>query len=444
MMKSITHLALAASLIAGVAAHQQQQQHQHQRLHKKHVASPVEKREPDAVTVYEAGPTVTHYVLAGERLSEDEAKEGIADGLLVVVGESTPSFSPPPPPASSSEPATSTRAMAAQFFESKEASSSTPAPSPTPTPSPTTSSEAPAEPTSSAPANGGGSGSGSGGGTGLDAEFPSGEVKCSHLPTDYGVEPLDWLDIGGWAGIQKVPRYRPGHASIDYIETAVDGGCEPGAFCSYACPVGYQKTQWPEAQGATLQSIGGLWCNDDGFLELTRPEKETLCEAGAGGVWIQNDLDDIAAVCQTDYPGHEAMVIPTIPKPGEKLPLTNPYAPDYYVWNDLPTSGQFYVNKKGYKVEDACVWDSAIDPEGAGNWAPINIGSGMAADGNTYISIFPNAPTSIAKLDFNIEIIGDVNSKCALINGVYTGGSTTGCTTTLPKGAGEAIIRFFK
>ncbi|KAL2756835.1 hypothetical protein ACRALDRAFT_2026821 [Sodiomyces alcalophilus JCM 7366] len=434
-MKSITHLALAASLVASVAAHQ----HNHHRLHRKFVASPVEKRAPDAVTVYEAGPTVTHYELAGQKLSEEEAKEGIADGLFVVVGESTPTFTPPPAP-SSTAPVQSV--AAAQFFESKESSSSsssTPAPSPTPSPSTTSEAPPPAETTSSRPSSGGGSG-----GTGLNAKFPSGKVKCSELPTDYGVRPLNWLNIGGWAGIQKVPKYSPGDVSISYIETGIDGGCEPGAFCSYACPVGYQKTQWPKAQGSTLQSIGGLWCNADGYLELTRPEKETLCEEGAGGVWVKNDLNEIAAVCQTDYPGHESMVIPTIPQPGEKLPLTNPYAPDYYVWDGLPTSAQYYVNKKGYKVEDACVWDSAIDPEGAGNWAPINIGTGKAADGNTYISIFPNAPTSTAKLDFNIEIIGDVNSKCALVNGVYTGGSSSGCTTTLANGAGEAIIRFYK
>ncbi|KAG7102081.1 secreted beta-glucosidase SUN4 like protein [Verticillium longisporum] len=123
------------------------------------------------------------------------------------------------------------------------------------------------------------------------------------------------------------------------------------------------------------------------------------------------------------------MVIPTIPQPGEKVALTNPSANDYYVWNNLPTTAQYYVNKKGLPVEDACTWNSPVDPKGAGNWAPINIGTGKAADGNTYISIFPNLPTSTAQLDFNIEIIGDVNTKCALIDGQYTGGGSTGCTS---------------
>ncbi|KAM0329792.1 hypothetical protein ACHAQA_003956 [Verticillium albo-atrum] len=440
-MKSITHLAFAATLAVTVAA---QPHHQHQQLHKKHVASPVEKREPDPVVVYEVGPTVTLYELGGKQVSAEEAKEGIEDGLFVVIGESKPSYTPPPPPPppSTSEAPLETAVIAAQFFESKELSTSTP--EPTPEPTPTTSSVAPPPTTTAVKVDNSNKGSSSKGGQGIDSKFESGKVKCSQFPSDYGALAIDYLGTDGWTGIQKVPKYTVGDTSIGYIETAVKEGCTPGSFCSYACPVGYQKTQWPSAQGDTLQSIGGLYCNDEGYLELSRPEHDTLCEKGAGGVWIQNDLDDISCVCRTDYPGSESMVIPTIPQPGEKVALTNPSADDYYVWNNLPTTAQYYVNKKGYSVEDACTWNSPLDPKGAGNWAPINVGTGKAADGNTYISIFPNLPTSTAELDFNIEIIGDVNSKCALINGQYTGGGSTGCTTTLASTKGEAIIRFYK
>ncbi|KAG7144988.1 Secreted beta-glucosidase sun1 like protein [Verticillium longisporum] len=442
-MKSIVHLTFAATLAATVAA-QPQHHHQHQQLHKKHIASPVEKREPDAVTVYKVGPTVTLYELAGEHVAAEKAKEGIEDGLFVVVGESKPEYTPPPPPPpppSTSEVPTPTPVMAAQFFESKELSTSTPLPETTPEPTPTTSSVAPPPTTTAVKVD---KGSSSSGGQGINSKFDSGKVKCSHFPSDYGALAVDYLGTDGWIGVQKVPKYSVGDASISYIETAVNEGCTPGSFCSYACPVGYQKTQWPSAQGDTLQSIGGLYCNADGYLELSRPEYDTLCEKGAGGVWIQNDLDETSCVCRTDYPGTESMVIPTIPQPGEKVALTNPSANDYYVWNNLPTTAQYYVNKKGLPVEDACTWNSPVDPKGAGNWAPINIGTGKAADGNTYISIFPNLPTSTAQLDFNIEIIGDVNTKCALIDGQYTGGGSTGCTTTLAGTKGEAIIRFYK
>lgn len=440
-MKSIINIALAASLAAGATA--QPHNHQHAHLHKKQ-ASPVEKREPDVITEYAVGPTVTLYQLGGKEISDKKAKEGIKEGLFVIVDETTPTYSPPPPPpktTSSEPPESSTLVMAAQFFEEKETSSSAPAPTPEPV-KPSSSKVAPAPKPTTSSAGTGGSASG---GNGVNSKFKSGTVKCSDFPSSYGALFLDWLGTKGWSGIQRVPNYKTTDSSIGLIETAVDGdGCTPNSFCSYACPVGYQKTQWPEAQGSTRESIGGLFCNSDGYLELSRPEYDTLCEPGAGGVYVQNDLDSIAAVCRTDYPGTESMVIPTIPQPGEKLELTNPSAPDYYVWDGKPTTAQYYVNKKGYSLGDSCVWNSPIDPKGAGNWAPINIGTGKAADGNTYISIFPNWPTTTDVLDFNIEIIGDVNSKCALIDGTFIGGSSTGCTTTLAGTKGKAIIRFFQ
>ncbi|KAK2002814.1 beta-glucosidase [Colletotrichum falcatum] len=426
-MRSIISIAIAASLAAGVVA----QPHNHRHRHvKKDAASSLDKR--DVVVVYENGPTVTTYELGGKPISEEEAKKGIEDGLYVVVGETTPSSTPLPPASTSKAPAPS---KDAQFFEAKvEKPTTSPTPSPTPAPSPTPSSSSQAAPTSTNPPSGGGA----------NSDFPSGKIPCSHFPSDYGAVPVEYLGTDGWTGIQRTPDYNIGDAAISFIETAVSGdsGCTKKSFCSYSCAVGYQKTQWPAAQGATKQSIGGLYCNSNGFLELSRPEKKTLCEQGAGGVTVQNDLDQQVSVCRTDYPGSESMVIATVPQPGQTLVLTNPLSSDYYVWNNSPTTAQYYVNKAGYGAEDSCLWKSAKDPLGAGNWAPINIGTGKSSDGNTYISIFNNAPTSTAKLDFNIEIVGDVNSKCALIDGVYTGGGT-GCTTAI-SGNGKATIRFFK
>ncbi|KAJ3947693.1 Sperm-associated antigen 4 protein [Colletotrichum fioriniae] len=424
-MRSIINLAIAASLAAGVVA----QPHNHRH---RHVKKDTALDQRDVVVVYESGPTVVAYELGGKPISEEEAKKGIADGLFVVVGETTPSSTPLPSASTSKAPVAST-SKDAQFFEAKVVKSST---SSTPTPS-STSTQAPASTKASS------GGSSSSGGKGLSAEFPSGTIPCSQFPSDYGAVPVEYLGTNGWTGIQRTPNYSVGDAAISFIETAVasDGGCSKNSFCSYSCPVGYQKTQWPTAQGSTKQSIGGLYCNADGYLELSRPTKKTLCEQGAGGVFIQNDLDDISCVCRTDYPGTESMVIATVPQPGQQLALTNPASADYYVWNDSPTTAQYYVNKLGYGVEDACVWKSSKDPLGAGNWAPVNIGVGKSTDGNTYISIFNNAPTSTAQLDFNIEITG-ANSKCALVGGSYTGGGT-GCTTAI-SGSAKAIIRFYK
>ncbi|KAL7807679.1 SUN domain-containing protein [Trichoderma gracile] len=432
---------LAATLAASVAATPSHHHHHHAHRHaKKHAAAKVEKRAPDVVTEVVVGATATVFELDGKIVDAATAKAGLAEGEYIIVGETTPTFVPPPPP----PPATSSAApLRAQFVEEPISSpaapttTSAPPPPPTTTAQPTTSS-APPPPKTSKPAQS----SPSSGATGLDADFPSGKISCDTFPHEYGAVALDWLGTGGWSGLQFVPGYSSDSQSISDIITGIVGQtCSKGAMCSYACPPGYQKTQWPKAQGATLQSVGGLYCNEDGFLELTRPDHPKLCEAGAGGVTIKNDLDDSVCTCRTDYPGIESMVIPACTTAGEIIELTNPDETDYYVWDGKTTSAQYYVNKKGYAVEDACVWNSPLDPKGAGNWSPVNIGTGKTADGTTWLSIFQNLPTSNAKLDFNIEITGDVSSKCSYINGVWTGGDN-GCTTSMPSG-GKAVIRYF-
>jgi hypothetical protein len=439
------YLILAATLAASVAASPSHHHHQHHHA-KKEAPAKVEKRDPSVVTEVVVGATTTVYQLDGKIVDPATAKAGIADGEYIVVGETTPTYvppPPPPPPASSSAASSSSAGnMQAQFFEEAVTSSAAPSPTSTsssssssstsiPPPPPTTSAKPPtssaAPPKSSAPAQP------PSGGTGLNADFPSGTISCDHFPSDYGALALEWLGTGDWSGIQFVPGYSSSSTSISEIITGVSGQtCGKGAMCSYACPPGYQKTQWSAAQGATLQSIGGLFCNADGFLELTRPSHPKLCEAGAGGVTVHNDLDDSVCTCRTDYPGIESMVIPACANPGQSIPITNPNESDYYVWDGKSTSAQYYINKKGYGVADSCVWNSPLDPKGAGNWAPMILGVGKTADGTTWLSIFPNLPTSNAPLDFNIEMTGDINSKCSYIDGVWTGGSN-GCTVSTPK-----------
>lgn len=464
-MKNLITCTLAAALVAGVAAQPQHHQHAHHHA-RKHDGSKVEKRDPDVVTEYVVAATQTVYELGGEVLNDDEAKKGLDGGVLVVVGESNPTFVPPPPPPTTSQVVSAT--LGGQFIEKVVSSSSAPPPPPAPTttststtPIPTTS-EAPSTTpvvvstpeaktsvgTSSVSSKSGSSSGSSQGassfqGQGVDSTFPSGKVKCSEFPSSYGAVALDWLNMGGWSGLQFVPDYTAGSSSISKIITGISGEtCSEGAMCSYACPPGYQKTQWPKAQGSTKESIGGLYCNSNGYLELTRPEYTTLCDAGAGGVSIQNDLNEVVATCRTDYPGTESMVIPAIAGPGESVAVCNPVQNEYYVWDNSGTSAQYYINKKGYGTKDACVWNSAVDPEGAGNWSPLILGVGKAPDGVTYISIFQNLPTSHAKLDFNVEITGDVSIECSYINGVWSSGTDKGCTTGVRSG-GKAVVRYF-
>ncbi|OTB02140.1 hypothetical protein M426DRAFT_13842 [Hypoxylon sp. CI-4A] len=429
MKATVMNLAVAATLAAGAAA--QPHHHGHQHLHKKN--SQAEKREVE--TTY-LPATVTKYMLGDEIVSADEAKAGLDQGLYVVVGESTPTFTPPPAPSSTSvsskEDGVFIQKVTSSSSSSSSSSLSTSSAYPTTTSSSSssskvaTSSASSSYPTSTA--------------TGVDAEFPSGEIKCSKFPSDYGAVALDYLGLGGWSGIQFTPDYSIGDLAISYIETAVEGMADSAGFYSYACPEGYVKSQWPSAQGSTKQSIGGLYCNSDGYLELSRTSSKTLCEKGVGGVTIKNSMSKNVAICRTDYPGTESMTIPVDAQPGTTRELANIESSTYYHWGDLTTTLQYYINQPGTTVEEGCRWDSTIDPEENGNWAPTILGVGKSSDGNTYISLFPNTPTSSAKPKMNINITGDVSIECSYLDGAYAVGDS-GCTTTIPSG-GSAIVHF--
>ena len=140
-------------------------------------------------------------------------------------------------------------------------------------------------------------------GSGLDLEFPDGTIDCSTFPSQYGPIEIEWANLGGWAGIQYITVEGD---SVTRIVTAIPGGkgCIPGAMCSYACPPGYQKSQWPSTQGSTGQSVGGIQCNSAGKLALTNPGlSKTLCMKGTGAITVENKLSSNAAICRTDYPG---------------------------------------------------------------------------------------------------------------------------------------------
>ncbi|KAG5979265.1 hypothetical protein E4U55_005376 [Claviceps digitariae] len=445
-MKNLVQLAITATLAIGATANSHHHMHRHA---KKHAALNVNKRAADANAQAAAPAVEIVYQLDGHTLDASQAEAGLKDGEYVVVGETNPVNPSPPPAPAAPKPAPApapapappaapkAKNIGAQFLEKPDTDKhqvpSVPAPAPAPKKEQPAKPKTPSQPSQpSVPS----------GGTGLNAEFPSGQVKCSDFPSKYGAIPLDWLNFGGYSGLQFVPKFSmKASLSISNIVTGITGDkCSPGCLCSYSCPPGYQKTQWPKAQGSTLQSAGGLHCNSDGYLELTRPESTTLCEPGAGGVFIHNGLDEVVTACRTDYPGTENMVIPLEAEPGQTVEVTNPIQNAYYIWDGKPTSAQYYINKKGLSASDCCRWTCPNDPLGCGNWAPMVLGVGQAEDGTTFLSIFQNLPTSTALLNFNVEITGDVNSKCAFKNGQWIGGAT-GCTTGMKKG-GRATIRY--
>ncbi|CAK7234314.1 Sperm-associated antigen 4 protein [Sporothrix curviconia] len=443
-MKGLVQIAVTAALVAGVTAeaghnNRHQHMHRHRAINVANAPDVVEKRAPAVTTV--VTPVETMYVYSdGEAVNAAEAKACIENGECLVVGTSTPT--------STSVTPTTTKAtkQAAEFFESKATSSSTStsatssSTSTSTTSTSTSTSTTSTSTTSSSTKAASSTASAAATGSGSSSKFPSGTIPCSHFPSDYGAVAVDWVGLDGWASIQTTGSWTPGVSISDIVEP-ISGGCVEGSFCSYACAAGQTKAQWPTtSQGATGQSIGGLWCNSDGYLELTNPNFDTLCMDGLGGISIENQLSDVACVCGTNYPGNEMMNVPLVTEPGSTYTLTNLNAKTAYQWEGKYTSGQFYVNNAGVSVEQACIWTSTEYPTSAGNWAPVNIGAGTDINGITYLSIFPNTPTTTAELDFDIEITGDITAPCYLKSGSYYGGSS-GCTTALTTG-GSAVIVF--
>lgn len=325
---SIVALTLAtAGTLAGASP---TPNHIHQHLH-------AERRGAGVVeTVKIPGPTVVAFVLNGKIVSQNEVCKGIDDGTLQwndladgpsecasynseVVAKPTTGTTAiegaPPLPTVAVQQKQDVKAPPVQSSNAPETStklaSSTPAYLSTTTPLPTTS-EATSDPalvvSSSADAppsleTSSSQSSSISDGQGLDLEFPDGTIDCSTFPSEYGPIEVEWANLGGWAGIQYVTIEGD---SVTQIVTAVPGGkgCIPGAMCSYACPPGYQKSQWPSTQGSTGQSVGGIQCNSAGKLSLTNPGlSKTLCMKGTGATTVQNKLSNNAAICRTDYPG---------------------------------------------------------------------------------------------------------------------------------------------
>ena len=241
---------------------------------------------------------------------------------------------------------------------------------------------------------------------------------------------IDYLNLGGWIGLQAVTI--SGNSVSNIVTGTAGQTCTEGMMCSYACPPGWQKTQWPSTQGATGQSVGGLSCTG-GMLHLTNPGlSNSLCMQGTGGVQAQNNAGSVVSICRTDYPGTESETVPTVLEAGETQPLTCPDAANYYTWEGQSTSAQYYLNPPGYGASDACQWGSPSQP--LGNYAPINFGVG-AKGGVTWLSIMANKPTTSAVYPGTVEITGPISGSCKYENGQFcsaTGCNSDGCTVRSP------------
>jgi SUN family beta-glucosidase len=356
-MKFATTVVLTAAAAQLILA----QPHGHAHHHKKHIQNvSVVKRDMATVYVNESGDVIslddvcTGLAAKKLRFKDGDAPADLCDKPAPAPSTTAPSITAAPEPTSS--------AAGAAFYEASttEAASSA-APSST-----QEASSAPAAASSAAPSPK----KGSSGGKGLDSEFPDGELDCKTFPSDYGAIPVDYLGHNGWIGIQKVSI---ANNFVQDIVTGISGdGCTDGSMCSYACPPGYLKSQWPSTQGATGQSVGGLECSD-GKLKLTNPDlSKSLCIKGTGGVKAKNKASDVVSICRTDYPGTESETVPVVVDAGSEEELACPDSGTYYKWKGMATSAQYYLNPIGTGPEDACQWGSAGSKKG--NWAPINFG----------------------------------------------------------------------
>ncbi|KAK5136503.1 hypothetical protein LTR08_002847 [Meristemomyces frigidus] len=463
-MKHAIALLSAAVLVAAAQPHRHGHQHAHD---EKRDANP----SPVADVVVVPGPTEVAYVLNDQVISEDEVQEGIRNGTLVWAQGGGLSFSSAAAETLSSSyvtlPSTSSSVYVAPTTSSEAAYTQWSAPASTSSVAPTTSwsysasssssssesysaSASSSAAASSSSSSGSSSGSWSDSSSGVTADFPDGELACSHFPSDYGAVAVDWMGLGGWTGIQSPGSSVGGYSDIETVtsSTCDDGTCcTEGSFCSYACPAGYQKAQWPVLQGTTGQSVGGIQCVN-GKLHLTNSAlSKSLCMTGADQVTIliENKLLNNAAVCRTDYPGTEGETVPLDTQPGTTSNLTCPDADNYYSWEGGHTSAQYYVNPEGVSVEDACQWGSDANPWG--NYAPLNLGVGYSS-GAAWLAIFQNAPTTTAKLDYTVEIVGDnLSGTCRYSNGQYCSGdnydscsSSTGCTVSISEGTATFVF----
>ncbi|WBW70542.1 cell wall beta-glucosidase Psu1 [Schizosaccharomyces osmophilus] len=261
--------------------------------------------------------------------------------------------------------------------------------------------------------------------TGGSSSFQDGVYDCSSFPSDQeGIVALEYLGLGGYTGIQ--------------IGNGAGSSCSEGAYCSYACKPGMMKTQWPSEQPGDGETRGGLVCKN-GKLHRTNTDKNSLCEEGLGSASVQNNLGQGVAICQTDYPGSENMVIPTFVDGGATSALTVTDNNSYFHWRGMGTSAQFYVNKAGYSAEKGCQWGNQNDD--FGNWAPLVFGAGMT-DGITWLSIFQNPLTS-QKANYNVKIVGDdganVSGDCVFENGSFGNGSN-GCTVGVTSGSAKFVF----
>ncbi|KAG0681929.1 SUN protein nca3 [Pichia californica] len=261
-------------------------------------------------------------------------------------------------------------------------------------------------------------------GSSSSSSFEDGTIPCSEFPSVAGIVSVDWIGLGGWASVMA-------------LDGSTSESCTDGFYCSYACEAGMSKTQWPSNQPSDGRSVGGLYC-DNGYLYKSNSNYDDLCVSDESTGYVVSELSDTVALCRTDYPGSENMVVPTELKGGETQPLSVVDEDTYFTWEGKKTSAQYYVNNAGVSVEDGCIWGTSAAE--VGNYAPIVIGAGSTG-GLTYLSLIPN-PNNGNGANYNIKIVATegstINGDCYYENGSFS--SSDGCTVTVTSGSANIVF----
>ncbi|RMZ70698.1 actin polymerization [Pyrenophora seminiperda CCB06] len=404
-------------------------------LHRRAHSNGLVNRAVASVSVPEATQTLIVYKLDGKVIAAEEADRGIANGTLKWGNDhrlSTADHAAPTPPPASKKPAqiaentpkskTKEQPKPKEQPKTKEqqkpmppakTSSSSPAPSPAPGPPPKHQPDTSSNPWANLVDKDGHCSE-------CDKVFPNGKIRCTEFPYGYGALPTKSQGLGGWSGIQD-PQYAQADG-FDDIKTVVKDSCSDGtcctsgSFCSYGCPNPYLKASFPARQGRTGQSVGGLYCNKDGYLEMADGKiADTLCVQSSThmSVKVHNKLSKSVSFCRTDYPGTESMTFPVTVGPGETGFLANPDQNKYFFWKGMKTSAQYYVNKQGVPENEACTWGTPMGSKG--NWAPAVFGTSFD-DGplqQGFSSLKQNELCKKERLGYDITFVGDgVVSPC--------------------------------
>ncbi|EAT81986.1 hypothetical protein HBH56_104040 [Parastagonospora nodorum] len=424
----IASIATLAAVAAVTAASPRVYGHRH--------AHQVVKRDarPDAVVYAPVTiETVIKYVLDGHDISEEDVRAGLANGSLEWGADgnlstsakasepvATPPPAPVPAPQPSSLPEPEQKPQPGAEKPSPSEAAAQPVQQPTSTAASKPSDSAPApqvDPTSKTADD---LVDKDGHCASCDIEFPNGKFDCSEFPYGYGAMPITHEGLGGWSGIQKAGY--SGSDGYNDIATVPSGSCKdgscctPGSFCSYGCPNPYLKLSFPKKQGVTGQSVGGLYCNEKGKLEMADGKLgNTLCGASSKKMTVKvvSKLSKSVSICRTDYPGTESMTFPLTLGPGQEGYLASPDLGNYYMWEGKATSAHYYINDQGISEDEACTW--AKDGDARGNWAPVIFGTSF--DGKSqkgYSSLKQNELNRKTKLNYSISFEGDgVASPCS-------------------------------